>query len=192
MPNVFFTCLDDDFSRALAELFTKNGYNVTTELMPEIEYFIDTRDYWDPDDNRSVGDGVDMEAAARSYHENVCVPLAKLETVMPNMVGKHRICFLNSRNSSINYSTAVTGFGHNMSKAAMNQILVLSKNGLLSKGYTFRLFDPLKGELAPEKAAASAFVYFTRDRYNDGPDNLFRNDENNLVVRDALGREIPW
>ncbi|MBR5680809.1 MAG: hypothetical protein IKX19_09165 [Clostridia bacterium] len=79
-----------------------------------------------------------------------------------------------------------------MAKAALNQILTVSKNGLRERGFTFRLFDPMTGEIPPEKAAASAYAYFTRDRFDDGPGRLDRDDENNLVIRDALGREIPW
>ena len=120
-------------------------------------------------------------------------PLQKLEAVIPWMVGKKRICFLNSEKSSINRSAETAGFGHNMSKASINLILCLTKNGLIKRGFTFRLFDPLTGAVDAELAARSAMGYFTRDRFFDDPtDGLDRFDEENLIVRDALGREIPW
>ena len=51
----------------------------------------------------------------------------------------------------------------------------------------------MTGDYPAEKAAASAFVYFTRDRFwDDSDDSKFRQDERNLIIRDALGREIPW
>lgn len=90
------------------------------------------------------------------------------------------------------YSEATSGYGHHMAKAALNQILTITKNALLPKGYTFRLFDPLTNTYPAQKAAAAAYVYFTRDRFDDGPGQPSRNDEQNLIVRDALGRELPW
>ena len=146
-----------------------------------------------PGDDRRVGEGVDAAAAAEAYRKNVCEPLARLSEALPSMVGKKRICFLNGVRSSVNRSAEVSGYGRWMSRAALNLILVLSKNGLTEKGYTFRLFDPLEGEVSPGLAARSALGYFTRDRFHDDEwDGIGRDDELNLVVRDALGREIPW
>ena len=80
-----------------------------------------------------------------------------------------------------------------MSRAAMHNILTITKNGLIEQGFTFRLFDPMTGEYPAEKAAAAAFVYFTRDRFrDDSSSSKFREDERNLMIRDAYGREIPW
>ena len=43
------------------------------------------------------------------------------------------------------------------------------------------------------RSGASSVVYFTRDRYYDEDDhNTSRYDEWILMLRDALGREIPW
>lgn len=192
MKKVYFTRIGKDFECALASLFEKEGYEVTLEPEEGIELFIDTTDDAVIGDDRAVGEGIDIEAAAEAYRKNVCEPLYKLEKVLPFMTGKKRICFVNTKSASINYSEETRGYGHYMAKAALNQILTITKNGLIEKGFTFRLFDPLGGELSPEKAAGSAFVYFTRDRFNDGPNNRFREDERNLIVRDALGREIPW
>ena len=79
-----------------------------------------------------------------------------------------------------------------MAKAALHNILTITKNGLIERGFTFRLFDPLTGEYPPELAAKSAYVYFTRDRYFDNDADKSREDERNLILRDAKGREIPW
>lgn len=192
MSKVYFTSLEGEFSQALAALFAQKGDEVVCEAQPGVEYFIDPTDAYIPGDDQSVGEGINGEAAVLAYRKNVCEPLAKLESVLPYMVGKKRICFMNSAKASINWSAETRAFGHNMSKAALNQILALSKNGLIERGYTFRLFDPMQGAVAAEKAAGSAYTYFLHDRFDDGPDNKFRQDERNLVVRDALGREIPW
>lgn len=193
MSKVYFTSLDSAFAKALSALYAAEGFEVVTEAVPGIEYFIDTTDAYVAGDDKKVGQGVSMAAAAEAYRKNVCEPLQKLEAVIPWMVGKKRICFLNSEKSSINRSAETAGFGHNMSKASINLILCLTKNGLIKRGFTFRLFDPLTGAVDTELAARSAMGYFTRDRFFDDPtDGLDRFDEENLIVRDALGREIPW
>lgn len=193
MNKVYFSSLQSEFAKALAELFAARGYEITTQAGPGIEYFIDATDACVEGDDKRVGEGIDMAAAALAYRKNVCEPLAKLEQVIPWMVGKKRICFMNSAKASINSSAETAGFGRNMSKAAINLILVLTKNGLIARGFTFRLFDPMPCEMAADKAARSALGYFTRDRFFDDPtDGLDRADEENLIVRDALGREIPW
>ena len=189
---IFFTKTDSPFSRALAGFFAASGDTVTADPAVSADFFIDTTDCRDPGDVRAAGDGIDAEAAVRSFRANVSEPLALLSEVLPNMTGKRRICFLTTRDASVNRSTATTGYGRNMAKAALHQILTVSKNGLRKEGFTFRLFDPMTGEILPEKAAASAYAYFTRDRFDDGPGRPDRDDENNLVIRDALGREIPW
>lgn len=193
MSKVYFTTLESAFAKELAALLEKEHFCIVTKPEPGIEFFIDTTDAFVEGDDKKVGDGIDMAAAALAYRKNVCEPLAKLEQVLPWMVGKKRICFINSVKSSINYSTEVSGFGHNMAKAALNLIVSLTKNGLIPRGFTFRLFDPMTGQVEAGKAARTACGYFLRDRFFDDPtDGLDRNDELNVIVRDALGREVPW
>ena len=193
MSKVYISSLESAFAKALAALFEGEGFEIVTEPAAGIEYFIDLTDVCVPGDDKRVGEGIDSAAAAEAYRRNVCEPLDRLSRALPDMVGKKRICFLSDARSSINYSTEVSGYGHNMSRAAMNLILVLSKNGLVKQGYTFRLFDPLDGQVAPERAAKIAMGYFTRDRFIDDEwDGIGRNDELNLIIRDALGRELPF
>ena len=191
MSKVYITKKEGEFALALAKVFEEKGHEVVFAPQEGVEYFIDVTDETLAGDDKRVGEGLDAEAAVLAYRKNVCEPIALLEKTLPGMVGKKRICFVNSVRASVNWSEETEGFGHNMSKAALNQILVLTKNGLIEQGFTFRLFDPLCGKVKAENAAGSAYVYITRDRFSDG-DNLFRMDERNLVVRDALGREVPW
>ena len=192
MYSAYFTTLDNDFAKALAALFEKNGFPVVTELQTGIEIFIDTTDFSPADDDRALGEGLSEEAGMEAYEKNVNEPIAKLQNAILFLSGRRRVCFLSSKASSIQYSEATTGFARNMAKAALHQILTITKNTLISRGYTFRLFDPMTGEVPVEQAAAAAFVYFTRDRYIDGPTEPTRDDELNLLLRDAKGREIPW
>jgi hypothetical protein len=61
----------------------------------------------------------------------------------------------------------------------------------IPKGYTFRVFDPMDKEIPPEAAAESAYNYITRRRGTENHDPL-RDDEDNLVFRDAQGRQHSW
>ena len=192
MNKVYFTSLESDFAKALSELFRENGFEITTETGINIEYFIDTTDETAEGDDRAIGEGLSQEAGRESFIKNVCEPLDKLDSCFYYMIGKKRICFLSSKASSISLSEETRGFGHNMAKAALHNILTITKNGLIERGFTFRLFDPMSGEVPAEEAAKSAFVYFTRDRYFDNDADKSREDERNLLLRDAKGREIPW
>lgn len=193
MSKVYISSLQTPFAEKLAAMFAAEGYEICHAPEAGIEFFIDVTDEAVPGDDRRVGEGIDAKAAASAYRKNVCEPLARLCEALPGMTGRKRICFLNTARSSISLSTETAGYGLYMSRAALNLILVLSKNGLVEQGYTFRLFDPLEGTVPPELAARSALGYFTRDRFVDDEwDGLGRNDELNLVIRDALGREIPW
>ena len=193
MSRVYFSALESDFARALAALFEAEGFEIVTEPVPGIEYYIDLTDVRVPGDDRSVGEGIDAKAAAEAYRKNVCEPLERLSRALPDMVGKKRICFLNDASASVNYCTETAGYGHGMARAALNMILMMTKIDLSDRGYTFRLFDPLEGRVPPEQAAKTAMGYFTRDRFiDDAWDGLGRNDELNLIIRDALGRELPY
>ena len=192
MKTVYLSEEKSPFGARLAFRFREAGYEVVGDVRPGLSFFVDLTDEAIPGDGLSAGEGIDADAAAEAYRVNVCLPLRKLEEAFPDMTGEKRICFLAARDASVEWSRATAGYGRLMARAALYQILTITKNTWLAKGYTFRLFDPMRGEADPEKAADAAFVYFTRDRYDDGPDNPSRNDEGNLLVRDAFGREIPW
>lgn len=193
MSKVFISALDSAFAKELAALFTKNGFEVTTDPEESVEFFIDVTEAHIEGDDKAFGEGLSQDVIVKSYEENVCKPIARLEKAFHNMNGKKRICFISTKNASVNQSGATAGYGYNMSKASLHQILLITKNTYVDEGWTFRLFDPLTGEYPPEKAAAAAFMYFTRDRYYDEDDlNPLRMDERHFMLRDALGREIPW
>ncbi|MBQ6550157.1 MAG: hypothetical protein IJL78_01980 [Lachnospiraceae bacterium] len=191
MSTVYISSLESDFGKALAKEFEKNGFSVVTEPCGGLEYFIDVTECRLPEDDKAVGMGIDPEVLDRAYQENVVKPLQALEKAFHGMTGAKRICFLSSKDASTNWSEAIKGFGYSMSKGALHNILTITKNTWYPKGYTFRLFDPMTGSLCPEKAAAAAYRYFTNGRYLDD-DDYDRDDEKNLIIRDALGREIPW
>jgi hypothetical protein len=78
-----------------------------------------------------------------------------------------------------------------MAKAGLHNFLQITRNVLAPKGYTIRAYDPMHGKVTAEMAAEAAFNYFTRRRGNERGDAL-RDDEGNLVFRDAYGRQHTW
>ena len=216
---VLLTQINKDFDRKLAEAFVREGYKVfaiggrgpaiegvtylpgdlkqAAELIEKkiykIDIYVELSDERDDEDSYTVRDGLD-EANIRSlYEKNVLQPMATLE-VFINLLdagdGK-RLCFITSADASINEAREVSGYGYALSKAAMSNFYQMISNRLTPSGYTFRVYDPMRGEVDPEAAAEGAFNYFTRRRGTERA-NPLRDDENRLVFRDALAREHTW
>jgi NAD(P)-dependent dehydrogenase (short-subunit alcohol dehydrogenase family) len=104
-----------------------------------------------------------------------------------------RLFYLTRAEASINETRCIGHYGYNMSKAALHQFMQMIRNKLAPKGYSFRAFDPMddSGGVTPEAAAESAYNYITRRRGTENNDPR-RDDEDNLVFRDALGRQHSW
>jgi NAD(P)-dependent dehydrogenase (short-subunit alcohol dehydrogenase family) len=218
--NVLITCLDKEFDEKLAVAFAREGYYVfalgeesaltaeqvtllpldpykAAEMLKEkagsLDYLLDTTDVQHPQDTFTVRGGIDGAVIEDSYRRNVLRSMAILEAFLPLLdEGEDkRLFYLTCSDASINETCRTDHFGYNMGKAALHQFLQMTRNKLAPKGYTFRAFDPMDGQIAPEAAAESAFNYITRRRGTENNDHL-RDDEENLVFRDAQGRQHPW
>ena len=102
-----------------------------------------------------------------------------------------RLCYLTAAEASINETTGVAGMGYKMAKAGLHQFLQITRNVLAPKNYTMRVYDPMHDQICTQMAAQAAFNYFTRGRGVERGDAL-RDDEGNLVFRDAYGRQHSW
>ena len=196
--NVYFTRLDSDFTKALAALLTGEGHAVFSgdalDGLERIDLFIASDDVHEPGDDFAIYEGVDPEAVMRSVEDNLVSPIKALEAALSAMdKGEmRRVCFLTSgAYASVNFSRQTRGYGYAMAKAALSQAAKICYNRLYPEGYTFRMFDPLTGEVPAREAAFAARECFLRSRAYD-PDNPARTDEARFVLRDALGREWPW
>jgi len=217
MKTVLITCLDKIFDEKLAAAFVREGFDVFSigekpiegvTLLPfdakeaaavlkekagKLDFLLDTTDVGDREDDFTARDGINGAVVERVYRQNVLRSMALLEAFLPLLdsgEGK-RLFYLTRAEASINETRRVDGFGYNMSKAALHQFMQMTRNKLTPKGYTFRAFDPLERELSPEAAAESAYNYITRRRGTENNDPM-RDDEDNLVFRDALGRQHAW
>jgi NAD(P)-dependent dehydrogenase (short-subunit alcohol dehydrogenase family) len=215
--NVLITCMDTPFAEKLAAAFVREGFRVfalgdkpadNVTLLPadpyaaaaalkeqsgRLDFLADTTDVQHPDDIFTARDGINGAIIEDVYRRNVLRSMAILESFLPLLdegEGK-RLFFLTCAAASINETQRTGHFGYNMTKAALHQFLQMTRNKLAPKGYIFRVFDPLYGKVAPQAAAESAFTYITRRRGTENNDPL-RDDEENLVFRDAEGRQHCW
>jgi len=214
---VLITSLDNIFGEKLAAVFTREGFNVfaigdkkidNVTLLPfdafeassilkkdtgRLDFLLDTTDYSDPADTFGVRDGINGDVIENVYRKNVMRSMVLLEAFLPLLdEGKgKRLLYLTRADASINETRRTDHFGYNMSKAALHQFIQMTRNKLAPKGYTFRVFDPMENELPPEAAAEGAYYYITRRRGNENNDTT-RDDEDNLVFRDAQGRQHAW
>jgi NAD(P)-dependent dehydrogenase (short-subunit alcohol dehydrogenase family) len=211
------TCTDTFFGETLATIFARAGFEVfalgvkpidKVTLLPfdlrkavaqlkeksgKLDFLLDTTDVCSPKDTFTVRDGIDRKMIEQVYRQNVLVSMAILEAFLPLLdqgEGK-RLFYLTRAEASVNETRRIDHFAYNMSKAALHQFIQMTRNKLAPKGYTFRVFDPLDREVSPEAAAESAYNYITRRRGTENHDPL-RDDEDNLVFRDAQGRQHSW
>ena len=214
---VLVTSLDTIFCEKLAVIFAREGFEVfalgnkpikkvtllplnpyeaATELKEKtgkLDFLLDTTNISSPKDTFTVRDGINGAVVEQIYRQNVLASMALLEAFLPLLdqgEGK-RLFYLTSAEASINETRRIDHFAYNMSKAALHQFIQMTRNKLAPKGYTFRVFDPMESEITPEAAAEGAYNYITRRRGTENH-NLLRDDEENLVFRDAQGRQHSW
>jgi NAD(P)-dependent dehydrogenase (short-subunit alcohol dehydrogenase family) len=217
MKVVLITALNKDFGKKLAAVFTREKFKVYTvgkeqldkvNSLPadlkeaaavlqkesrHIDVYIDTSDERSPLDNFNVRSGINSDVIHELYDANVIRPMAVFEAFFPLLEagGEKRLCWLTSAEASINETRGIDEYGYKMAKAGLHNFLQITRNVLAPKGYTIRAFDPMYGDISPELAAEAAFNYFTRRRGVERGD-VQRDDEYNLVFRDAYGRQHSW
>jgi len=207
MKVVLITGVKNDFDKALAAAFSQEDFKVYAIDGPDmkeaaaavkresghIDIYIDTSDERSPSDNFNVRGGLNDAVIRELYDANVIRPMAMLEAFLPLLEageGK-RLCFITSAQAGINETRETDGYGYKMAKAALHNFLQITRNALAPKGFTIRAFDPSRDELPAEAAAQAALNYFVRRRGIERGDDR-RDDEGNLVLRDAYGRQHAW
>jgi NAD(P)-dependent dehydrogenase (short-subunit alcohol dehydrogenase family) len=222
MKPVLITALKKDFDKKLAAAFVRENHKVYAmgeqqingvTMLPSdlkeavtflrnnnehIDIYIDVTDERSSKDNFNVLSGINDNIMRELYELNVIRPMAMLEAFLPLIeIGEmKRLCFLTSAIASINETRGADGYGYKMAKAGLHNFLQITRNVLAPKNYTIRAYDPmqwedLRSEFSAEMSAEAAYNYFTRGRGVERGDPL-RDDEENLVFRDAYGRQHAW
>ncbi|MDR1839475.1 MAG: hypothetical protein LBQ93_07860 [Treponema sp.] len=219
MKVVLITALNKDFDKKLAAAFARESYKVYAmgneqqqiegvTLLPNdlkeaaavlqkdsghIDIYIDVSNERSASDNFNVRSGINDQIIRELYEANVIRPMAMLEAFMPLLENGEvkRLCFLTSAEASINETRGVDGLGYKMAKAGLHNFLQITRNVLAPKSCTIRVYDPMHHEIAAGLAAEAALNYFTRRRGIEQGDPQ-RDDEGNIVFRDAYGRQHSW
>jgi NAD(P)-dependent dehydrogenase (short-subunit alcohol dehydrogenase family) len=185
------TVIPADIKQAAETVQKKSGF---------IDIYIDVTNENSISDNFNVRTGINEQVIRDLYEANITHPMAMLEAFLPLLEagsGK-RLCYLTSAAASINETRDTDGLGYKMAKAALHNFLQITRNALAPKGYTIRAFDPCQAgncsreqEVSALLSAQAALNYFTRRRGMERGDSN-RDDEGNLVFRDAWGRQHSW
>lgn len=141
------------------------------------------------DQKGTILDDMDYDSLQTAYDYNCLGPLRVINTFLPLLEkgeGK-RICVVTGKESSNNLCEAVDDFAAHISKAPLNMAMTQLFGGLRPEGYTFRMYCKDRENGHDEWA----FDYFTRDRSYE-PEDLKHSDEERIVMRDWMAREIPW
>lgn len=139
--------------------------------------------------NATILDDMDYGSLMEAYDYNCLGPLRIINVFLPLLEkgeGK-RICVVTSKESSNNQCDAADNFAAHISKAPLNMALTQLFGGLRPEGYTFRLYckDQENGH------DEWAMDYFLRDRSYE-PEDLKHSDEERIVMRDWMAKEVPW
>lgn len=135
---------------------------------------------------------IDYEQLATDYQEvaigllhAVSCKLARMET------GTKRICLIIPKSASNNAAAGETTVGgwERIVYAACDMAVKTLFNKLRPLGFTFRVYGVT--DMTDEREAACAADYCLADRSFEEW-SLIHSDEERLVMRDCMEREIPW
>lgn len=212
----------DALGNRLTAAFLENGWKVFAGYCPEderrepgqnlITFGIDPRDHFyikaaekkvgEPvdllivnidgefgDKHGTILEDMDYDSLMEAYDYNCLGPLRIINAFLPLLEkgeGK-RICVVTSKESSNNLCEDTDRFAAHLSKAPLNMALTQLFNGLRPEGYTFRVYCKDRENGRDEWA----FDYFLRNRSYE-PEDLKHSDEERIVMRDFMAREVPW
>lgn len=131
----------------------------------------------------------DYQMLLNAYDERCIGALRVINVFLPLLEqGKgKRICVVTTADSSINNCTDTFDYAKRLSSASLNMAMTQLFNGLRPNGYSFRMY------CRDESGGDDAWMtdYFIRDRSYE-PEDLKHSDEQRIVLRDWMSRELPW
>jgi len=173
-----------------------------SEMVSQVDLLINNAGVTSPNENNPITISQDYAEMHRVLDVNSLGPLRMVEVFLPLVAHStlKRLCFVSSEAGSIGASTRQAWFGYCMSKAALNMAVKNLFNDLRPQGFTFRLYHPgwmrsymggkknLHADLELDDAADAALAYFLSGLAGEA----LAPDENQLVLRDYLGKVYPW
>lgn len=200
---ILFYTANTEAARATADAYTAAGHQVCIYQEAEdgeafLEAGVDLLVLSMPEqdlDAREIQSG-QIGTEKQNYQEmadiifrNTQPLLAFAEKVIPYMKGStmKRIAYLTDKSFSVRESTACDGFGIHMAGAANHMMMKVLHNTYRPQGYTFRCFA-----WRPGNPGIPAWYYFLQNQSYIAIDPPCHSDENRLVLRDSMLRELSW
>ena len=141
-----------------------------------------------PDDGAvTSGSRHDCDALLGTAMKNVGGVFSVLTAALPCLeAGRaRRIALLYDENPAISCQTDCGEYAFHMSEAALGMMQKLFFNRLRPAGFTFRSFVGGAGGMSAKEYILGDFCYDPEEPY-------IHSEENRLVTRDGLLRELPW
>ena len=131
---------------------------------------------------------LDYQDMGRVFDAGVNGTHTLIEAMLPSMqAGKKRLGLITSASTSIREPQETEDFAFAMTQAGLHMLWKLYFNKLRPEGFTFRCFCPM-----PDGSGLSAGEYMDMDFCYDARELYIHSEENRIVLRDGLLREISW
>ena len=132
--------------------------------------------------------GLDYQDISRVFELGVIASHALVEAMLPFLrSGKKRLGLITSATASIREPGETRDFAFAMTQAGLHMLWKLYFNKLRPEGFTFRVFCP-----CGDGTGLQAGQYMQMDFCYDAREEYIHSEENRIVMRDGLLREISW
>ncbi|MBR1931886.1 MAG: hypothetical protein IJ833_10535 [Lachnospiraceae bacterium] len=138
---------------------------------------------------KTIWDGIDESVLLDILSYNVNNVLQTVRAAIPFLRkgALKRIVLLTDPTASIRETDEETDYAYHMSQAAAGMIMKILFNTYRPEGFTFRCYAD-----DGRRAGISACEYLLTEQSYIETDDYIHSDENRLVMRDGLLREISW
>lgn len=131
---------------------------------------------------------LDYQDLSRVFDEGVNGAHALVEAMLPFLrQGRKRLGLITSAATSTREPQETRDFAFAMTQAGLHMLWKLYFNKLRPEGFTFRVFCPNE-----DGSGLCAGQYMQMDFCYDAREEYIHSEENRIVMRDGLLREISW
>lgn len=131
---------------------------------------------------------LDYSDLSRVFNQSINGAHELIEAALPYLrEGKKRLGLITSAATSTREPEETKDFAFAMTQAGLHMLWKLYFNKLRPEGFTFRVFCPTE-----DGSGLCAGKYMQMDFCYDAREEYIHSEENRIVMRDGLLREISW
>ncbi|MBO7357580.1 MAG: hypothetical protein J6U37_03540 [Lachnospiraceae bacterium] len=186
---ILFNTLKNKYARDLEEEFKAEGHEVIssdgTDNIDMLVLFLPEKE------SLNAGKSIRDELDFRALSEEISDAVSNLPEYVKENIGRFkkdglkRIAFITDKQASIRESLEETDFSYHCAQAATTMMMKILFNTYRPEGFTFRCFAAGEGGMG-------AAEYLLTDQSYIKEDDYIHSDENRLVMRNGMLREITW